>query len=85
MHMSLIAEVTHVICEHCDCHPITIQDVATAVTVVGQDSSLLIIINNLGASFQLHSNHLFKLASRLQLSKRTPLLYTIFSMIGGHR
>ena len=27
MHMSLTTKVTHVICECCDCHPITIQDV----------------------------------------------------------
>ena len=51
MHMSLIAEVTHVICERCDCHPITIQDVAAIVTAVGQDA--LLLVNNLRAR---HSN-----------------------------
>ena len=49
MHMSLTSEVTHVICERCDCHPITIQDVTAAVTVAEQDSSLL--VNNLGAPY----------------------------------
>ena len=51
IHMSITAEVMHVICEHCDCHPITIQDVATVVTTIRQDASLL--VNNLGAR---HSN-----------------------------
>ena len=32
MHMSLTPEVTHVICERCDCHAITIEDVTVAVT-----------------------------------------------------
>ena len=49
MHMSLTPEVTHVICECCDYHPITIQDVTTVVTTVGQDASLL--VNNLGAPY----------------------------------
>ena len=50
MHMYLIPEVTHVICECCDCHPITIQDVVAAVTAVGQDASLL--TNNLGVPYR---------------------------------
>ena len=49
MHMSLIPEVTHMICKRCDCHPITVQDVTTVVTVVGQDASLL--VNNLEAPY----------------------------------
>ena len=49
MYMSLTPEVTHVICEHCDCHPITIQDVDVAVIAAGQDASLL--VNNLGAPY----------------------------------
>ena len=49
MHMSLTQEVTHVISERCDCHPITIQNVAAVATVVGQDASLL--INNLRAPY----------------------------------
>ena len=47
MHMFLIPEVTHVIYKRCNCHPITIQDVAVTVTTAGQDASFL--INNLGA------------------------------------
>ena len=35
MHMSLTPEVTHVICKRCDCHPITIQDVAAIVSAAG--------------------------------------------------
>ena len=50
MHMSLTPKVTHVICERCDCHPITIQDVAVVVTATGQDTSLL--INNLRAPYR---------------------------------
>ena len=50
MHMSLTPEVTHVICESCNCYPITIQDVAVVVTATGQDASLL--INNLGAPYR---------------------------------
>ena len=50
MHMSLTPKVTHVICKRCDCHPITIQDVAAAVTAAGQDASFL--INNLGAPYR---------------------------------
>ena len=49
MHMSLIPEVTHVVCEHHDCHPITIEDVNVAMTAAGGDASLL--INNLGAPY----------------------------------
>ena len=49
MYMSLTLEVTHVICKHCGCHPITIQDVAVVVTAVGQDASLL--VNNLRAPY----------------------------------
>ena len=49
MHMSLTPKVTHVICERCDCHPITIEDVTTAVTAAGEDASFL--INNLGAPY----------------------------------
>ena len=49
MHMSLTPEVTHVICERCDCHPITIQDVAIVVTATRQDASLF--INNVGALY----------------------------------
>ena len=49
MHMFLTLEVTHVICKRCDCHPITIEDVTAAVTVAGQDASLL--VNNLGAPY----------------------------------
>ena len=49
MHMSLTPEVTHVICERCDCHPITIEDVTVAVTAAGGDASLL--VNNLGAPY----------------------------------
>ena len=49
MHMSLTPEVTHVICERCDCHPITIEDVTAVVTAAGEDASLL--VNNLGAPY----------------------------------
>ena len=49
MHLSLTPEVTHVICERCDCHAITIEDVTVAVTAVGRDASLL--VNNLGAPY----------------------------------
>ena len=49
MHLSLTLEVTHVICEHCDCHAITIEDVTVAVTAAGGDASLL--VNNLGAPY----------------------------------
>ena len=49
MHLSLIPEVTHVICKHCDCHAITIEDVTVAVTAVGANASLL--VNNLGAPY----------------------------------
>ena len=49
MHMSLTPEVTHVICERCDCHPITIEDVTVVVTAAGGDASLL--INNLKAPY----------------------------------
>ena len=49
MHMSLTPEVTHVICERCDCHPITIEDVTAAVTAAKEDASLL--VNNLGAPY----------------------------------
>ena len=38
MHMSFTAEVTHVICKHSDCHPITIQAVVVVVTTVGQNA-----------------------------------------------
>ena len=49
MHFSLTPEVTHVICERCDCHAITIEDVTVAVTAAGGDASLL--VNNLGAPY----------------------------------
>ena len=49
MHMSLTSKVTHVICERCDCHPITIEDVTTIVTAAGEDASLL--VNNLRAPY----------------------------------
>ena len=51
MHMSLTPEVTHVICERCDCvvTPITIEDVTVAMTAAGGDASLL--VNNLGAPY----------------------------------
>ena len=49
MHMSLKPEVIHVICERCDCHPITIEDVTAAVTASREDASLL--VNNLGAPY----------------------------------
>ena len=49
MHIFLTVEVMHVICERCDCHPITIQDVAVVVTTARQDASLL--VNNLGARY----------------------------------
>ena len=49
MHMSLTPKVTHVICEHCDYHPITIQDVAATLIAIGQDA--LLLINNLGAPY----------------------------------
>ena len=53
MHMSLTLEITHVICERCDCHAITIEDVTVvvtvAVTVTREDASLL--VNNLGAPY----------------------------------
>ena len=45
MHMSLTPEITHVICERCDCHPITIED----VTAAGEDA--LLLVNNLGAPY----------------------------------
>ena len=49
MHMSLTSEVTHVICERCDCHPITIEDVTVAVTAPKGDASFL--VNNLEAPY----------------------------------
>ena len=49
MHLSLTPEITHMICERCDCHPITIQDVAVVVSVARQDA--LLFINNLGAPY----------------------------------
>ena len=49
MHISLTPEVTHVICECCDYHSISIQDVAVGVTIVEQDA--LLLINNLGAPY----------------------------------
>ena len=49
MHMSLTPEVIHVISERCDCHPITIQDMAVAVIATGQD--VLLLINNLEAPY----------------------------------
>ena len=49
MHFSLTPEVTHVICERCDCHAITIEDVTVVVTAAGGDASLL--VNNLGALY----------------------------------
>ena len=49
MHMSLTPEVIHVICERCDCHPITIEDVTIAVTAAGGDA--LLFINNLEAPY----------------------------------
>ena len=49
MHLSLTPEVTHVICERCDCHAITIEDVTITVTAAGGDASLL--VNNLGAPY----------------------------------
>ena len=49
MHMSLTPKVTHVICERCDYHPITIEDVTAVVTAAGEDASLL--VNNLGAPY----------------------------------
>ena len=49
MHLFLTPEVTHVICERCDCHAITIEDVTVAVTAAGGDASLL--VNNLGAPY----------------------------------
>ena len=49
MHMSLTPKVIHVICECCDCHPITIEDVIVAVIAAGGDASLL--INNLGTPY----------------------------------
>ena len=49
MHLFLTPEVTHVICERCDCHAITIEDVIVAVTAAGGDASLL--VNNLGAPY----------------------------------
>ena len=42
MHMSLIAEVTHIMCIRYNCHPITIKDVATSLNVARHDVSLLI-------------------------------------------
>ena len=81
MHMSLTLKVTHVICVHCDCHPITIQDVAVAVTTAGQDASLL--INNLGAPYHnsipiVHSNWLQDCNSRdVLLSCTKYLVYRV--------
>ena len=49
MHLSLTPEVTHVICERCDCHAITIEDVTVVVTAAGGDASLL--VNNLRAPY----------------------------------
>ena len=49
MHMSLTPEVTYVICECCDCHPIIIEDVTAAVTAAGEDASFL--VNNLGVPY----------------------------------
>ena len=45
MHMSFTVEVTDVICKWYDCHPITIQNVAVAMSDARQDASFL--INNL--------------------------------------
>ena len=49
MHVSLTPKVIHVICERCDCHPITIQDVAAVVTEARQDA--LLLVNNLEAPY----------------------------------
>ena len=76
MHMSLIAKVTYVICEWCECYPFNVQDVVAVVTVAGKDASLL--INSV--LFQLHSNCLFKLASRLQLLGDTFSMYRVFDI-----
>ena len=51
MHMSLTPEVIHVICERCDCYPITIEDVTAALTAVGEDASLL--VNNLKVPYPI--------------------------------
>ena len=80
MHMSLTLEVTHMICERCDCHPIIIQDVATTVTAAGQDASLL--INNLGAPYRssipvFYSNWLQDCNSRGVLSCTEYLVYRV--------
>ena len=49
MHLSLTPEVTYVICECCDYHAITIEDVTIAVTAAGGDASFL--VNNLEAPY----------------------------------
>ena len=81
MHMSLIPEVPYVICERCDCHPITIQDVTAVVTTVGQDASLL--VNNFKAPYPnsipiIYSNWLQDCNSRgVLLSYTVYLIYRV--------
>ena len=81
MHMSLTPEVTHMIYERCDCHPITIEDVIAVVTAAGQDA--LLLINNLVAPYPnsipiVYSNWLQNCNSRsVLLSYREYLVYRV--------
>ena len=81
MHLSLTPEVTHVICEHCDCHAITIEDVTVAVTAAEGDASLL--VNNLRAPYPnsipvVYSNWLQDCNSRgILLSYTEYLVYRV--------
>ena len=42
MHMTFDEEVTHVICYHCECHPITVGDVQESLHAAGYNTSLFI-------------------------------------------
>ena len=80
MHLSLTPEVTHVICERCDCHVITIEDVTVAVTAAGGDA--LRLVNNLGAPYPnsilvVYSNWLQDCNSRCVLSCIEYLVYRV--------
>ena len=81
MHLSLTPEVTYVICERCDCHAITIEDVTVTVTAAEGDASLL--VNNLGAPYRnsipvVYSNWLQDCNSRsILLSCTEYLVYRV--------
>ena len=42
MRMMFDKEVTHEVCYHCDCHPITIEDIAESLQAIGHNTLLLI-------------------------------------------